>query len=54
VIKFSNGVKPLLSFNVPSKFNLWWQNPLWISLFNYNVEYGTDEGGLSIRFDFNE
>ncbi|MCP4471633.1 MAG: MBL fold metallo-hydrolase [Gammaproteobacteria bacterium] len=54
VIEFSNSEKPLLSFNVPSKFNQWWQNPHWESRFNYDVEYGTEQDGLSIRFEFDE
>ena len=51
VISYSTPRNPLLSFNVPSKYNGWWDNPDWKTMYDYRTEYGTEEDGLTLRFD---
>jgi hypothetical protein len=41
-----------LSFNVPSKFNGWWDNPDWKDLYEYETDYGTKEEGLTLQLEF--
>jgi hypothetical protein len=43
--------RPTLGFNVPSPYNRWWDNDTWRGLFGYDVKYGDDTNGLTIRFD---
>lgn len=50
VITYSRVRKPLVSFNVPSKFNGWWDNDDWKEMYDYETEYGTEENGLKLRF----
>jgi hypothetical protein len=40
-----------LDFNVPSLYNRWWHNDTWRGLFDYDVKYGDDTNGLTIRFE---
>lgn len=51
VITYSKVRTPLLSFNVPSVFNGWWDNADWKSLYDYETEYGTKEDGLTVPFE---
>ncbi len=51
VIVYGQIKNPLLSFNVPSTFNGWWDNADWKNMFGYRTEYGTKENGLTLRFD---
>ena len=50
VIHFSRTDEPLLLFNVPSKFNKWWENNDWKNLYGYDVEYGKVGTGLILEF----
>lgn len=43
--------RPTLGFNVPSRFNRWWDNDTWRGLFDYDVEYGDDTHGLTVTFE---
>lgn len=51
IIEFGSHSTPKISFNVPCKFNEWWKKPEWIALFDYEVEYGTKEDGLTLEFE---
>ncbi len=51
IISFSTEPTPLLSFNVPSKFNGWWNNQDWIEMYDYKVEYGDTEAGITIDLE---
>jgi hypothetical protein len=42
------GPAPQLVFNVPSKFNKWWQRPEWQALFGYTTTYGIAGDGIMI------
>jgi Metallo-beta-lactamase superfamily len=42
---------PTLAFNVPSKFNGWWDNDDWRGLFDYEVQYGDAADGITLSFD---
>jgi len=48
ILAFCTVADPLLCFNVPSKFNGWWDNEDWMEAFKYEVEYGTVDDGLTI------
>jgi hypothetical protein len=48
ILAFTTADEPLLCFNVPSKFNGWWKKQEWIDMFEYDVEYGSAEDGLTI------
>jgi len=48
ILAFCTVATPLLCFNVPSKYNGWWDNPEWFDQFDYDVEYGTVDDGLTI------
>ena len=50
VIHFSSNEKPLLSFNVRSTFNGWWDNPDWKKRFQYETQYGREDPGLVLKF----
>lgn len=50
IITHSNQPEPLISFNVPCKFNQWWDNPDWISRYGYRVEYGDIDEGLTLSW----
>jgi len=43
-----------LAFNVPSKFNGWWDNDEWRDLFKYKTQYGAPDSGLTITWDHND
>jgi beta-lactamase superfamily II metal-dependent hydrolase len=51
VIAYSKVRTPLLSFNVPSTYNDWWNKPEWKKLYDYRTEYGTKEAGLTLQFE---
>ena len=51
VISYSRIRSPLVSFNVPSKFNGWWDNDDWRGMYDYRTEYGTKEDGLTLEFE---
>lgn len=42
--------EPVLAFNVPSTYNLWWDNDSWRALIPYSVEYGDPNEGLTVTF----
>jgi hypothetical protein len=48
ILAFCTVADPLLCFNAPSKFNGWWNNQDWIDMFDYELEYGTADDGLTI------
>jgi hypothetical protein len=50
VIHFSSSERPLLSFNVPSTFNGWWDEPEWKERYGYEVEYGDADEGLKLVY----
>jgi len=50
VITYSRIRKPILSFNVPSEFNGWWNNDNWKNLYDYDTQYGSKEDGLTLQF----
>ena len=50
IIAFSRQETPTISFNVPSTFNQWWDNPIWRQKFGYRVEYGNPVSGLQLRY----
>ena len=50
IITYSKLRPPTLIFNVPSKYNGWWDKDEWRSLFDYKTEYGTTEDGLTLPF----
>jgi hypothetical protein len=54
IITYSKLRTPLLSFNVPSKFNGWWENEDWKQMYDYTTQYGTKEAGLIIPFDLEQ
>lgn len=51
IIAYSELRPPNLLFNVPSKYNGWWDNEEWRAQFDYKTEYGTKEDGLTLRFE---
>lgn len=51
VISFSSDTNPLLSFNVPSTFNGWWDKAEWKDMYKYKVEYGDENDGLTLEFE---
>ena len=53
IISFGSHAKPLVSFNVPSKFNEWWKKQEWIDMYNYEVMYGDAGAGLTLDFELN-
>jgi hypothetical protein len=48
ILHYGNRSKPTLAFNAPSTFNEWWNNDQWQSTYDYDVDYGTTAGGLTI------
>ncbi|MFG0317870.1 MAG: hypothetical protein ACF8XB_11390 [Planctomycetota bacterium JB042] len=42
--------RPELVFNVPSRFNGWWEDAAWQDRFGYSVRYGTAEDGVTLTF----
>lgn len=51
IIQFSSQPTPLLSFNVPSTYNGWWNKAAWKTRFKYQTEYGSVEDGWSHVFE---
>ena len=51
VISYSQVRPTKVSFNVPSKFNGWWDNDDWRGMYDYVTEYGVDGEGLMLSFD---
>lgn len=51
VINYSKVRTPILSFNVPSTYNGWWNNDEWKIMYDYQTEYGTKEDGLMLQFE---
>jgi hypothetical protein len=51
VVNYSKVRMPVLSFNVPSEFNGWWDNAGWKGLYDYKTQYGTKEAGLTLVMD---
>ncbi len=49
VLAFGNHPNPLLAFNVPSRFNWWWDDSQWMARFGYTVRYGDAEDGLTLH-----
>jgi hypothetical protein len=50
VITYSKVRTPLVSFNVPSKYNNWWNSDDWKKMYDYKTEYGTEKNGLTLKF----
>ncbi len=50
VLVHGRRAEPLLAFNVPSTYNLWWDNDSWRDLIPYSVEYGDPDEGLTVTF----
>lgn len=48
VLNWGRQARPILSFNVPSTYNRWWDNGTWRGLFGYDVTYGDDIDGLTV------
>lgn len=44
----SSTLPPTLCFNVPSKYNRYWDSDDWRTMYGYETCYGTDADGLSI------
>jgi hypothetical protein len=42
---------PLVSFNVPSTYNGWWDNPDWKNRYQYTTQYGSESDGLTLQFE---
>jgi beta-lactamase superfamily II metal-dependent hydrolase len=54
VIHYSN-IRPVqLAFNVPSKYNGWWNNDDWQAMYDYKAEYGSSENGLTLSFSLED
>ncbi len=51
VITYSKVRTPMVSFNVPSKYNRWWDNEDWKEMYDYETEYGNHTNGLMLSFD---
>ena len=51
LLNWSRQPQPTLGFNVPSRYNRWWDNDTWRGLFDYGVEYGDHTDGLTISFN---
>jgi hypothetical protein len=51
LITYSKVRTPALFFNVPSKFNGWWDNDDWKHMYDYTTQYGTKEDGVTISFE---
>jgi hypothetical protein len=51
ILHFGRHREPTLAFNVRKEYSGWWDNDNWRNLFGYQVCYGSDEDGLTIRFD---
>ncbi|QRN83177.1 MBL fold metallo-hydrolase [Chloroflexota bacterium] len=49
VIVHSKARKPNLLFNVPSKYNGWWDDEDWRTRFGYLTQYGTKKEGLTLH-----
>lgn len=49
VLAFGKRPDPLLAFNVPTRFNGWWDDDEWRARFGYAVTYGDAEEGLTLR-----
>ena len=50
VLHANLGNDPMLHFNVPSEYNMWWDKPEWRQEFGYTANYGNDEDGLVLSF----
>jgi beta-lactamase superfamily II metal-dependent hydrolase len=51
VVTYSTVRPPHVAFNVPSKFNGWWDNDDWRAMYGYTTEYGSGEQGLTLSLD---
>ena len=51
VISYSRVRPAKLSFNVPSKFNGWWDNDDWRGMYDYVTKYGVEGDGLLLSYD---
>lgn len=51
ILRSADPHNPTLGFNVPSKFNGWWDNQEWRDRFGYLVEYGDPNEGLTVRYE---
>ena len=47
----SSGKPRELCFNVPSKYNRWWDSDEWRTRFGYVTRYGNEQDGLALEFD---
>lgn len=54
VISYSRVRTPRLFFNVPSKFNGWWDNDDWRAMYDYETEYGGREDGVTLEFELDD
>ncbi len=54
VISYSRSKPPLVSFNVRSKYNDWWDNPDWKDRYQYTTQYGNENDGLTLQFEIEE
>ena len=50
VLHANLGNDPILHFNVPSEYNLCWDNTEWHKKFGYTAKYGNDVDGLVLSF----
>lgn len=50
ILLHARPTQPTLFFNVPCKYNLWWGAPEWCERFDYRVDFGTAEEGLTLVF----
>jgi hypothetical protein len=49
VISYSNVRPAKISFNVPGKFNGWWDNDDWRTMYDYVTEYGQATHNFSLK-----
>jgi len=50
IISFSGSRDTRLLFNVPSRYNKWWDNPDGKERYGYSTTYGKKENGLRLTF----
>ena len=51
IIAYSSEDTPLISFNAPCEFNLWWDDQDWKDMYKYQVEYGDPIKGIVFKWD---
>lgn len=53
ILQYGVATTPTLAFNVRSTYSGWWDNDRWRKMLGYEVVYGTEADGLTVRFDEN-